>query len=94
MIGSVLFLLAVVIPIVVHVIAEPGSEVVLYGGLIKYNKAKQSSDRSAYVDVSHYYIPERATLTTQRPIPILDRTINVVLVNPLVVRVGVQTSTS
>jgi len=88
LIAAVLFLFAVIIPILVHVIAEPGSEVVLYGGLVKYNKAKQSDDRSAHVDVSHYYIPERATLTTRQPIPILDRTINVALVNPLVVRVG------
>lgn len=78
-VSLILFLL---VPLMVHLNAEPGTEVSLFMGLIKYQKAKPILPQSPTLtkvepaDTQGYYLPSTVDFKDE-PIPILDRTINV-----------------
>lgn len=66
--------LFVAIPVVVHLLAEPGTEISLFGGFVKYSKSKVLPPE---VHPPHYLLPKREALLVNRPVPILDGTIHV-----------------
>jgi hypothetical protein len=68
------------IPAVVHILAEPGSEISLFLGLVKYQKAKLvispvQPARPGVATTSDYALPSAKDFADS-PIPILDGTIN------------------
>ena len=73
-----------VIPLFVHLQAEPGSEVSLFYGLIKYQKAKpippppQEPKKPSPRELDELSLPEERTLEDSgERVPILDRALNV-----------------
>jgi hypothetical protein len=90
----------IVMPIAIHFLAEPGSEVNLFLGLIKYKKAMpppepakpQPKEKAVEPVPSSYILPEKMEIGVDAVVPILDGTINVVVFDnpsgPDFVRVG------
>ena len=77
-----------VVPLAVHHFAEPGSEINLFLGLIKYKKAtappeKVEAKQEPKTEIAkelipaNYILPEKVEQTTDTTVPILDGTINI-----------------
>ncbi len=70
----------IVVPSVVHVLAEPGTEVSLFFGLVKYQKTKKASQvaesaKAVPPSIKGYFLPTVKDFSSD-PTPILDGTIN------------------
>lgn len=68
------------VPVVVHVLAEPGTEISLFGGLVKYQKAKGATQspepiKAVPPSTKGYLLPYAKDFSSD-PTPILDGTIN------------------
>lgn len=77
---ALVVVVGLLVPGFVHVLAEPGTEIFLVGGLVKYQKAKGATEapepvRTVPPSTKDYLLPSTKDLRSD-PTPILDGTIN------------------